>query len=83
MTEERARYNANQPDDVLVKQVGNLCFYFSKQEHKLYVETTDYGTGREALSRADIIDLLRIIDGQAGEKEQELMTEMEQDDDDF
>lgn len=83
MTEERAPYNANQSDDVLIKQVGGLCFYLSKQEHKFYVETAYYGNGREALSRADIIELLNIIDGQAGEKEQELVEDLEQDDDDF
>lgn len=80
MTEERTPYNQNQSDDVLVKQIGGLRFYFSKQEHKFYV---DYGTGREALSRADIIELLKIIDGHAGEKEQDLMADLERDEDDF
>ena len=48
-----------------------------------HIETTDYHAGREALSRADIIELLEVIDGKAGEKEQDLMADLEQDEDDF
>jgi hypothetical protein len=71
------------PDAMLVKQIGSFVFYFSKMEHTFYIETADYHAGPVALARAEILGLLNIFDKQSAEKEKELISDLEQDDDDF
>ena len=84
MTEDKKPYKQELPADAaLVKQIGSFGFYFSKMEHKVYIEIADYHAGHIAFARAEILDLLIIFDQQSEEKEKELISELEQDDDDF
>lgn len=69
-------------DAVLVKEIGSICFYFSKVKHEFYMETAEYHAGPVVLSRTDIVELLNIYDKQSKEKEEELITDIEQEDDD-
>ena len=68
-------------DAVLVKQIGSLGFYFSKEQHTFFITTEDYHAGPAKFSKQEIIDLLSIFDQQAGEKEKEIISDLEQDDD--
>jgi hypothetical protein len=70
-------------DAVLVKQIGSLGFYFSKAQHTFFIATEDCHAGPVAFARSEIVDLLRICDNRTEEKETELLTELEQDDEDF
>ena len=72
------------PDDtVLVKQMGAMEFYFSKAEHAFFVAVSDYHSGPVKLLRAELLELLNIFDKQTEEKETELLSELESDEDDF
>lgn len=75
---------AAMPDDaVRVKQTGGLEFYFSQSEHVLLVRISGCQTVPIRLSRPEIIGLLHIFDQQTQEKETQLLTELECDEDDF
>lgn len=65
-----------------------LC-WLSKSGHLDYIfqrwniETADYHAGPVAFARTEILDLLNIFDQQCEEKEKELISDLEQDDDNF
>lgn len=84
MTDDKKPYKQTLPADaVLVKQIGSFEFFFSKMEHNFYIETADYHAGPVAFGKAEILDLLNIFDQRSDEKEKELISDLEQDDDDF
>ena len=68
-------------DVVLVKQIGSLGFFFSKTQHAFFIKTEDYHTGPVKFTKAEIIELLNIYDLQTGEKEKDLLAELDADDD--
>lgn len=83
-TENKTSYKPELPADaVLIKQIGSLFFYFSKSQHDVFIEISDYHAGPVKFARSEISDLLNIIDQKTEEKENDLIAELEADDDDF
>ena len=70
-------------DTVLVKQMGAMEFYFSKAHHAFFVAVSDYHAAPVKLLRTELLELLNIFDKQTEEKETELLSELESDEDDF
>lgn len=58
---------------------GYLDYIFQRWN----IETADYHAGPVAFARTGILDLLNIFDQQCEEKEKELISDLEQDDDNF
>jgi hypothetical protein len=69
------------PDAVMVKQIGPLAFYLSKEQDAFFITTEDYHSGPVKFSKTEMLELLSIFQQQTGEKEKELLAELEQEDD--
>lgn len=68
------------PDAILVKQIGGMAIHFSKSEHCLILEITDYHSGLVRLSESDLHKFMDIMNKSTEEIKQEILTEIEDDD---
>lgn len=63
-------------DSVPVKNIGSWGFYSSPTDHSIYVKTDDYHPDTLRVTRADLMELIAIIDQSVEVAEDEILAEL-------